>query len=72
MLAEFDLCGASHLFGGVGDHLLGQFHDLQIIGVGPIEFKLREFRVVLERNAFVAEVASDLVDSFQDCRPAIA
>ena len=65
VLTKCDLGGASHLLSGVSHHLLGEFHHLQIIGVRPIEFKLRKFRVVLERHAFVAEVTSDLIDSFQ-------
>ena len=49
----------------VRDHLLGQFHHLQVIGVCPIEFKLGEFGVVLEGDAFVAEIAPDLVDPLE-------
>jgi hypothetical protein len=64
VLAVFDLGGACHLLGGIGDHLLGQFHHLQIIRVCPIEFQLREFRVVLERHTFIAEVAPDLINAF--------
>ncbi len=54
-----------YLDGRVAYHLLGEFHDLKIIGIGPVELKLGELRIVLERNAFVAEVAADLVDAFQ-------
>ncbi len=38
---------------------------MQVIGVCPIEFELRELGVVLERDALVAEVAPDLVDLFE-------
>ena len=65
VLAEFDLGGAGHLFGGISDHLLGQFHHLQIVRICPIEFQLSEFGVVLERNAFIAEVTPDLIHPFQ-------
>jgi hypothetical protein len=38
---------------------------LQVIGVGPVELELGEFGVVLVRNAFVTEIAPDLVHFFQ-------
>ena len=53
---------ARHLFGGVGEHVLGQFHHAVIVDVGFVEFQHREFGVVLVADALVAEVAPDLVD----------
>ncbi|MPM47145.1 hypothetical protein SDC9_93853 [bioreactor metagenome] len=58
-----DLAGAEGLIANVGDHVLGQFHDLQVICVGPVELKLGKLRVMFIRNAFIAEVAADLVDA---------
>ena len=60
-----DFLRSQNLLSGIGDHLLGQFHHLQIIRIGPVELKLGEFRVVLERDALVAEITSDLIDLFQ-------
>ena len=65
MLAKFDLCGASHLFGGEGDHLLGQFHHLQIISISTIEFQLCELGIMFEGNTFITEVASNFIDALQ-------
>ena len=55
---------AQHLLGCIGDHLFGHLHDVVVIGVGLVEFQLRELRVVLLGDALVAEVLADLVDSF--------
>ena len=60
-----DFLCAKHLLRRIRNHLLGQFHDLQIVCVGPIELKLCEFRIMLERDAFIAEVASNLIDAFE-------
>ncbi len=49
----------------MGHHALGDLHDLLVVGIGHVELELGEFRVVLEGNAFIAEVASDLVDALQ-------
>jgi hypothetical protein len=38
---------------------LDQIHDVFVIGIGPIAFEHREFRIVPGRHAFVAEVAVD-------------
>ena len=56
---------AQHLLGGEGDHLLGQLHHLQVVGIGPVELELGELGVMGAVDAFVAEVAPDLVDALQ-------
>ncbi len=43
-----DLLRPQHLLRRVGDHLLSQFHDLQVIGVSPVKLKLGELGVMLE------------------------
>ena len=45
----------------VGDHFFGAAHDILIVGVGFVKLQLRKFRIVLEADAFIAEVAPDLV-----------
>ena len=44
--------------------LLGEGHDVAIVGVGHVELELRELRIVLEGDAFVPEVPPNLVDAF--------
>ena len=56
---------AQHLVGDRCDHLLGQRHHLQVIGVRPVELELGELRVVRAVDALVAEVAPDLVHPLQ-------
>lgn len=65
VFAVFYLRGAVYFLRGVRDHFLGQFHHFEIIGISPIELQLRELGIVLERYAFIAEVASDLIGAFQ-------
>ncbi len=36
-----------------------------VVGVSLIDFNLGEFRVMLGRDAFVAEITADLIDPFQ-------
>ncbi len=62
---ELDLHAAVHLLRHEGDHLLGELHDLQVIGVSHVELELGELGVVLEGDALVAEIAPDLVDPVQ-------
>ena len=56
---------AVHFLTGERYHLLGQLHYLEIIGVSPIKLQLGKFRVVLERDTLVTEIAANLVDSLQ-------
>ena len=57
-----DLGGTQRFLGGIGHHLLSQFHDLVIIAVGDVELDLGELGIVFERHAFVAKIAADLVN----------
>ena len=45
--------------------LLGQRHQLLVVGVGLVELEHRELGVVLRRDALVPEVARDLVDALE-------
>ena len=56
---------ARHLLGDEMDHLLRAPHDVVVVGVGFVELELREFGIVLEADALVAEVAADLVDAVE-------
>ncbi len=56
---------ALHPLGGEGDHLLGEFHHLQVVGIGHVELELGELGVVGAVDALVAEVAPDLVDALE-------
>ena len=47
----------------LGEHLLGQPHQVLVVHVRLVELQHRELRVVLRRDPFVAEVAVDLVDA---------
>ena len=47
------------------DQFLGQRHQVVIIRVGLVELEHRELRIVLRRDAFVAEVAIDLIDAVE-------
>ncbi len=55
--------------GGVDRHLRQQFrgevHQAAVIGVGLVELQHGELGVVMRGEAFVAEVAIDLVDALQ-------
>ena len=49
----------------ITNQFFNQIRDFLEIGIGPVAFEHREFRIVLARNAFVAEVAvhfEDLVE----------
>ena len=46
-------------------HFLAQVHHLIHVGIRPIEFKHREFRIVFRRDAFVAEVSVQLINLFK-------
>src|SRR5687767_7158190 len=56
---------ASDLSRHIGNHLLGAAHDIFVIGIGFIEFKLGEFRVVLEAYPFITEVTPNFVDAIK-------
>ena len=53
---------AGHLFGGEGDHLFSAAHHIFVVGVCLVKLELCEFGIVFEADAFVAEIAPDLVD----------
>ena len=67
-----DLLRAQHLLGRVRDHLLGQLHDLQVVGIRPVELQLRELRVVLEATRPRCESRGRSRRRAPDCRPAAA
>ena len=46
----------------MADQFLDQVRDLLEIGIGPVGFEHGELRIVLSRDAFVAEVAVQLED----------
>ena len=46
-------------------HLLGHLHQILIVAVRLIELEHRELRVVPRRDAFVAEIAVDLVNALE-------
>ena len=47
------------------DQLLGELHQVVVVGVGLVELEHGELGVVLGADAFVAEVAVDLVDAVE-------
>ena len=51
----FDGRGAQDLLGDTGDEVLGEFHHVGVVGVGPVELQHRELGIVPSRHAFVAE-----------------
>ncbi|KAG1316544.1 hypothetical protein G6F62_013418 [Rhizopus arrhizus] len=57
--------GAVDSAGDVTDHAFGQVHDLVVRGIGLVQLHHGEFRVVPGADAFVAEVAVDLVHALQ-------
>ena len=62
MLAVRNLDRSRGLLRHVGEHLLGHRHQVVIVRVRLVELEHREFGIVLRRDAFVPEVARDLVD----------
>ena len=56
----FDGRGAQDLLGDTGDEVLGEFHHVGVVGVGPVELQHRELGIVPSRHALVAEHAADL------------
>lgn len=46
-------------------HLLGDGHEILVVGVGPIEFAGREFGVVCLIHTLISEILSNLVDPLQ-------
>ena len=48
-----------------GEHLLGEGHQLLVVGVGPVELEHRELGVVLGGDALVSEVAVDFEHTVQ-------
>ncbi len=57
--------GGEHRLGDIADQVLGQVHDLVVGGIGLVQLQHREFRIVPGRDALIAEVAVDLVDTLQ-------
>ena len=61
MVTISDPGGPQHLLGNERHHLLGDFHNVTIVRIGLIELELRELRVVLEGDSFVAEISPYLI-----------
>ena len=57
--------GAVHRQRHLLDEVLGQLHQVVIVGVGLVELEHGELRIVLGRNTFVTKVAIDLIDPVQ-------
>ena len=57
--------GAVDLLGYVDDELFGEAHEVVVVGVGLVELEHGELGVVAGADAFVAEVAVDLVDAVE-------
>ena len=57
--------GAIHLARDELDQLLGDLHQVVVVGVGLVELEHGELGVVLGADALVAEVAIDLVDAVE-------
>ncbi len=49
----------------MGEHLLGQGHEVAVVRVGLVELEHGELGIVLRRDALVAEVPVDLVDAIE-------
>ncbi len=49
----------------VDEELLGELHEVLVVGVGLVELQHRELGVVLGRHPLVAEVAVDLVHALE-------
>ena len=60
--AERDDRRAEHLLRRARDELLDPRHRVAVVGVRLVPLEHRELGVMLERDAFVAEVLADLVD----------
>ena len=56
---------AERLVGDARDEPLDAVHRVAVVGVGLVPLEHRELGVVLERDAFVAEVLADLVDALE-------
>ena len=63
MFAEGEIGRADRLQRDLGEHLLGEPHQVLVVHVRLVELQHRELGVVLRRDALVAEVAVDLVDA---------
>ncbi len=65
MAAEVGHGGAVYLQSHLGDELLGQLHQVMVVGVGLVELEHGELGIVLGGDAFVAKVAVDLVNAVE-------
>mmetsp|Transcript_31920 Transcript_31920/g.43766 ORF Transcript_31920/g.43766 Transcript_31920/m.43766 type:complete len:171 (-) Transcript_31920:694-1206(-) len=57
--------GAEEGEGEGAEEVLGETHQVVVVGVGPVELHAGEFGVVGEIDAFVAELATDFVDTVE-------
>ena len=55
-----DLAGTEHVTAQDGEQVLDQRHHAPVIGVGLVDLQHGELRIVLPREALVAEIAADL------------
>ena len=63
--AKLNFHRAQNFLGCFRHQLLGDRHNGVVISISHIKLKLGEFRIMLERNTFVAEIAPDLVNAVQ-------
>lgn len=59
------LVSTGDLLDQTGDKLLGQIHDIEHIGVGPVEFTGGELRVVSKIDTLVTELTANLVNTLK-------
>jgi hypothetical protein len=60
-----DPFGAEHVPADGGEHVPDENHHAPVVAVGLVDLQHRELRVVLARDALVAEVAPDLKDAVE-------
>ena len=63
MTSELNFPGSKHFHSCVGDHQFSHIHDLKIIRVRPVKFKLSKFWIMFEGYSFIPEISSNLVYS---------
>ena len=61
----FNLVRTDGLARNVADHAFGQVHDLDVRGVGLVQLKHGEFRIMASAYSLIAEVAIDLVHALK-------
>src|SRR5215471_3918525 len=65
MVAEGGLCCSIYIPCDLLQHLLGELHEVAIVGVSLIELQHGEFRIMLCRDSLIAEISVDLVHTIE-------